>query len=79
MVPEQLLVSDRQVIRLQVWGQEHPLCHRPVPTTPGPPLPVCLGVLGLPRILAWGLWADRHLGDASHRPGPPGSPCLPGG
>lgn len=37
MVPERLLVSDSQVIRLQVRGQEHLLCPGPVPAAA--PLP----------------------------------------
>ena len=28
----------------------------------GPPLPLCLGALGLPGILAWGPWADPAPG-----------------
>lgn len=77
MVPEQLLVSDRQVIRLQVWGKKHPLCPRPVPATPGPPLPPCLGALGV-CLVSWpgASGPTRHLGDASHRPGPPAAPAY---
>lgn len=48
MIPEQRLLSDRQVIRLQVWGQEHPVCHRPVSAALGPPRPLRLGAPGLP-------------------------------
>lgn len=47
MIPWQVLVSDRQAIRLRVGGQEHPLCYRPMPVTLGPLLPFHLGALGL--------------------------------
>lgn len=54
-MPEQLLLSSRQVIRFQVWGQEHPLCHRLVPAALGlPPVTLCSGALSLPEILNWG-------------------------
>lgn len=77
MVPEQLLVSDRQVIRLQVWGQKHPLCPRPMPATLDPPLPLCLGAPGV-CLVSWpgASGPTRHLGDASRRPGPPAAPAY---
>lgn len=78
MVPEQLLVSDSQAIRLQVRGQKHPLCHRP---GPGPWAHRCLST-SVPWVCP-GSWPGapgptRHLG-VSSPPCPPRCPCLPGG
>lgn len=44
----------------------------------GPPLPLCLGALGLRGILAWGPWADPAPGSLLTSL-PSRCPCLPGG
>lgn len=79
LVPEQPLVSDRQVIRLQVRGRASLVpssraCH-PGPTTT--PLSWCPGCL--PGILAWGLWATPAPGRCFSPPRPSRGPCLPEG
>lgn len=72
------MVSDRQVIGLQVWGQEHLLCHRLClllrghHRCPTAPLPGCPGS-------AWdaGLGPPGHLAAGRISSPPPPSP-LPG-
>lgn len=46
-IPPQVLVSDRRLIRLQVWGQAYPPYHRSRLVAPGSLLPLHLGALGL--------------------------------
>lgn len=75
-IPPQVLVSDRRLIRLQVWGQAYPPCLRPRPVTLGPLLPLHLGALGLARVMAQGLWATRAPGRCSSQP-PPSPQPLP--